>query len=104
MMSNLTQLRLIAREIFDEALRAVDAGAAVRSAVRFNESRIKIRDFTLEVPDNKPIYAISIGKAGFAMAKALEEVLGDKLAAGVVSSSAPNRRIRRNVTDTRYDI
>src|SRR6184192_3228207 len=95
-MLNLIQLRLIARESFVEALRAVDVGTAVRRAVQLAESRIKIGDFSIEIPDSKPVYVISIGKAGFRMAISLEEILGGRVASGVVSSIAPNRRADRN--------
>src|SRR5438094_5544728 len=95
-MSNLTQLRLIAREILDETLRAVDTAAAVYRAVQFTKSQVTIGDFTIEIPDSKPVHAISIGKAGFRMASALEEILGSRIASGVVSCSGLNRRSDRN--------
>jgi glycerate 2-kinase len=83
-MPNLTQLRLAAREIFNEALRAVDAGAAVRHAVRIDGAHLSVCD---TVSIQQPIYAIAIGKAAFAMASALDEILGEKLTAGVLSSN-----------------
>src|SRR5437016_3276840 len=91
-MPNLTQLRLAARKIFSEALRAADAHQAVRRAIQIEPSQMEICDVALDVPKNKSIFAIAIGKAGLPMAIALEEMLGDKLAGGVVSSSAPIRR------------
>jgi len=85
-MSNLTQLRLAAREILNEALRAVDAGAAVRRAVRLEDLRLSVCDTVIDRPTQRPIYAIAIGKAAFGMAAALAEVLGERLAAGIVTS------------------
>jgi glycerate 2-kinase len=85
-MSNLT-LRLAAREIFAEALRAVDATAAVQRAVRLEGARLNICDMTIEIGDRN-IYSIAIGKAAFAMASALEGILDEKLTAGVISSNA----------------
>ena len=87
-MSNLTQLRLAAREIFDETLLALDAGDAVRRAVWLEASRLNIRDKTIEIADRR-VYSIAIGKAAIAMASALEEILDEKLTAGVISSNAP---------------
>lgn len=87
-MPNLIQLRLAAREIFNEALLAVDAGAAVRRAVRSDGLHLSVCDTAIDLSNQQPIYAIAIGKAAFAMASALDEVLATKLMAGVLSSNA----------------
>src|SRR5207248_4082024 len=84
-MSNLTQLRLEAREIFEEALRAVDAGAAIRNAVRIEASSLTVRSSPVELTPQRPIYSIAIGKAAVAMALALDEVLSDRLVAGIIA-------------------
>ena len=83
-MPNLTQLRLAAREIFDETLHAVDAGVAVRHAVRLDGSQLNIGDTTIDIK-NRRVYSVAIGKAAFTMAHALEEVLGDSFTAGFMS-------------------
>ena len=83
-MPNLTQLRLAAREIFDETLRAVDAGAAVRRAVHLDGSQLNVGDTTIYIGKRR-IYSVAIGKAAFTMAHALEKVLGDSFAAGFMS-------------------
>src|SRR5258708_16665982 len=83
-MTNLTQLRLAAREIFDEALRAVDPGPAVRRAVSLEGSRLNICGTAIDV-DDRPVYSIAIGKAAVKMASALEQILDGRLAGGVVT-------------------
>src|SRR6266566_1707434 len=83
-MPNLTQLRLAAREIFDETLHAVDAGVAVRHEVRLDGSQLNIGDTTIDI-ENRRVYSVAIGKAAFTMAHALEEVLGDSFTAGLMS-------------------
>src|SRR6266550_763238 len=83
-MPNLTQLRLAAREIFDETLHAVDAGVAVRHAVRLDGSQLNIGDTTIDIK-NRSVYSVAIGKAAFNMAHALEQVLGDSFTAGFMS-------------------
>ena len=89
-MTNLTQLRLAAREIFDETLRAVDAGAAVRRAVRLDDLQLNVCDTTIDI-GNRKIYSVAIGKAAFSMAYALEQSLGDSFTAGFISGpSAPS--------------
>jgi len=83
-MSNLTQLRLAAREILDEALRAVDPSAAVMRAVRLDKLHLQVCDATIDI-GNRKIYSVAIGKAAFKMAYALEQTLGDSLTAGFMS-------------------
>ncbi len=83
-MTNLTQLRLAARQIFDETLRAVGASAALRRAVRLDGSQLHVCDTTVDIGSRK-IYSIAIGKAASAMAHALEQVLGDSFVAGFMS-------------------
>src|SRR5512133_891426 len=63
-------LRKSAAEIFDHALAAVDPRQAVNHA-------------PLELPPG-PIYSIAIGKAATAMARGLEDALGDRLTAPVL--------------------
>ena len=91
-MPNLTQLRLAAREIFDETLRAVDAGAAVRRAVRLDGLQLSVCETTIDIR-NRGIYSVAIGKAAFPMAQALEQELGDWFTAGLMSGpSLPGSR------------
>ena len=70
-----------AREIFDYALSAVDPRQAVLDA-------------SLNLSSSS-IYAIAIGKAATAMAIGLEQALGDKLTAGLISSPDPPRHLKR---------
>lgn len=75
-----------------EALRAVDAGAAVRSAVKLSgSSRLSIVNEVYELTaGHQQIYAIALGKAAYPMAMALDDILGDKIAGGVISGVLPD--------------
>lgn len=80
-------LKTEARKIFAEALQAVDAGAAVRREVKLSGAtnlQICGENYDLSADFSK-VYAVSIGKAGYKMALALDEILGGKLTGGVVS-------------------
>jgi hydroxypyruvate reductase len=83
-MSNLTQLRMAAREIFDEALRAVDAGDAVRRNLQLSGQHLVVCGERIELKDRR-IFSIAIGKAAPSMARALEEILPERLAGGLLS-------------------
>ena len=87
-MPNLTQLRLAAREIFEEALQAVDAGDGVRGAVSLDGFLLKIRDTAINI-SHRRVYSITVGKAAFEMAAALEGILGERLTAGALTGPTP---------------
>ncbi len=88
-MTDLPTLRRAAREIFDRALKSVDAGRAVRRAVRLDGSLLKLADTNIFLSDNRAgVYSIAMGKAARPMADALSEVLGERLTAGVITAPA----------------
>jgi hydroxypyruvate reductase len=84
-MADLMQRRLAAREIFGDALRAVDAGAAVRRAVQFNGTALSVGNLK---KSNRCIYAIAFGKAATMMATALDQIMGESLTAGLLVEPA----------------
>jgi len=79
-------LRAAALDIFQHALRAVDAREAVSRAVSYDGSQLRIVDseFTL---NTRPIYVVGIGKAALSMALGLNDVLGLKIQRAVMSTS-----------------
>jgi hydroxypyruvate reductase len=80
-------LRRAARSIFDATLAYLDARLAVRRVLDFTGGRLNIVDTEFDLRAQPlAIYSVAIGKAGAAMASALDEVLGDALAGGVVSA------------------
>jgi glycerate 2-kinase len=97
-MTNLTQLRLAARETFQEALHAVDAGDSVSRAMRLQDSRLMIPGSSIGIAERK-IYAIAIGKAATTMAVATESILGAKFTAGLISGPA---QAQQPTTDSRW--
>lgn len=70
------QLHRDVRAIFDHALSSVDPRPAVKNAI------------TIERLNAPRIYSVAIGKAAASMARGLEDVLGEKLTAGVISAPA----------------
>ncbi|MGE3384875.1 MAG: glycerate kinase [Pyrinomonadaceae bacterium] len=78
------RLKDAARKIFYEALDRVDAGDAVRNAVRSDGETLWIRDEPA-IDLSRPIYVVAIGKAAYPMAAAFDDVAGDHIKAGVVS-------------------
>src|SRR5262245_20700657 len=87
-MTDLTQLRLAARAIFDETLRAVDPAAAVTRTVRVDKSSLFVGKRPFKIPAGG-VYSVAIGKAAYGMAGAFEAAIGERFTAGVISSSPP---------------
>jgi len=84
-------LRRAAREIFRDALDRVEARRAVLRAVELEGARLRVGDtrFDLRARPLK-IYSVALGKAAQAMASALDERLGERLAGGVISAPPTN--------------
>jgi hydroxypyruvate reductase len=78
------ELRQSARQIFDAAVRAVDPGEAIRRHVVREGTRLTIGRERVDLASVRQIVAVGLGKAGAPMAAAVEEILGDRIARGVV--------------------
>lgn len=76
-----------ARRIFTSALEHLDPGDAVRRAVRVSADRVLVLDHSVAHEPDQRLFAVALGKAAAAMAAALEAVLGDRLAGGVLSGA-----------------
>jgi glycerate 2-kinase len=87
------QLRTAAREIFDAALAAVDVRRAVLDAVELDGATLRVGEARFELREGLPVYSVALGKAGAAMAAALDERLGGALAGGVVSAPASGLKL-----------
>jgi hydroxypyruvate reductase len=88
-LTDLPALRRAAREIFDRAMKGVDAGEAVGRAIRLEGSRLELVNASVSLSHYRAgVYSIAAGKAARPMASALGEALGKRLTAGVVSAPA----------------
>jgi hydroxypyruvate reductase len=85
--NQLIHLRKTAREIFDAALRVVDAREVTARAIEVEGNNITIGE--TPIANGKPIYAVSIGKAATSMAGTLIEALGDHITQGVITCLEP---------------
>ncbi len=83
-MVSLKQMRQQAEEIFQAAIKAVDPIAAVLRSVKRVDGGLEAGEHRFEFTDYDNILVVGAGKAGAPMAKALEDILGDRIADGVV--------------------
>lgn len=74
-----------AQAIFSNALKAVQADAAVRRACRLKGRVLSIGTFIRDLNTIKKIIVIGAGKASAHMAAAVEDLLGPKITQGLVS-------------------
>lgn len=89
-------LRRAAAEMLARAIDAVDAYAATARALARSDAAVRVggRDYPLR--ENARVVVVGAGKASAAMARAAEDVLGDRITAGLVtaargSQGAPSR-------------
>lgn len=92
------ELRQHAHKIFTMGLAAVDPIQAIRNAVRRTGEMLLVGERTYHLTDYAHIYVLGVGKAGAAMAQAIETILDDRLTAGFVTvkygHGAPTQTIR----------
>jgi hydroxypyruvate reductase len=87
-----------AMAIFQAGLRAVDPEEAIFRHVRVEDDILRVGNGRLNLQDYDRITVVGAGKAVAPMAKGLEEVLGDRIARGVIvvkeGHGLPLHRIR----------
>ncbi|MEJ2166053.1 MAG: glycerate kinase [Desulfobacterales bacterium] len=77
-------MRQHAREIFQAALKAVDPVEAILRHVKQVDDGLQIGSHYFKFEDYDRILVTGTGKAGAAMAKALEDLLGNRISDGVI--------------------
>lgn len=96
--SNPSRARVLA--VLDAALDAADPEKAIRQCMTLSGDRLHIGDRLYSLAEYQHIYVIGGGKAGAAMAKAVEAILGDHITGGVVNTkygyTKPTRIVRIN--------
>ncbi len=77
-------MRQQAEEIFRAALKAVDPIEAVFRYVKLVDGALQVGERRFEFKDYDRILVVGAGKAGAPMARALEDLLGDRISDGVI--------------------
>jgi len=78
------ELRKAAIDILNDALTKTDPYLEVKKLVSLKGSMLKVGDLVYDLREYKRIFVLGAGKATFPIAKALEEILRDKITDGVV--------------------
>lgn len=96
--TELRRLRCDALEILREAVDEVDPKRAVSSHLTREGDLLRACGVELDIGRYRRILVVGGGKAGGAMAEALEELIGDRITAGIVNilrGTRPSRPLRR---------
>ncbi|MFH2042621.1 MAG: glycerate kinase [Acidobacteriota bacterium] len=91
-------LKQDALDIFLAGVKAVQPDRTIRQHVRLEDSRIFVDDLEFPLRDGTNIHVVGTGKASAAMALSLEEILGDRIKSGLISTKyghgLPLKKIR----------
>ncbi len=82
----LDSLRASAHAIFRAALSAADPRAAVHRALVRDGDTLRVAARAYDLKSVRHLYVIGFGKASAAMAQAVEEILGDRIARGAINT------------------
>jgi glycerate 2-kinase len=83
-LSRARERKRLLTEIFNAGLRAVDPGAAIRSQVHRQGNHLIVANRTYDLGNFQRVCLTGAGKATALMAKSLEELLEDRLSAGLI--------------------
>lgn len=93
-----TNLLNSAKQIFAAAVASVQPQQLVRARVQWRDHLLTVCDRAIQFKAVSRIYVIGMGKASAAMAATLEDILGDRIEAGLVivkdGHGAPCRRVK----------
>lgn len=78
------EMRQAALGIIDFALEQTNPYKAVQTLVRLEDSQLTVGNLQLNLEDHQRIFLLGAGKATFPIARALEELFGDRITDGVV--------------------
>jgi hydroxypyruvate reductase len=89
--TSLEEMRRIARELFLRAVEAVDPFKRLTEMMRVEKGRLLVRtdgasDRAFDLDAVRRIFVAGTGKASAAMAQAVEEILGERVTGGVVTT------------------
>ncbi len=77
-------LRDLLPGIYEAALGAVEPGSAVKRFLRRRGSLLEAADQSYDLGAFRRVFLVGAGKAGVPMSRAVEDILGDRLAGGMV--------------------
>jgi glycerate 2-kinase len=87
-MSQTSDLRTIAEQIFHRTLAAIDVERIVRAHLHLSHKLLEIGEERCDLTGVNHILVIAIGKAALPMSRAVEAILADRITGGLVVTNA----------------
>jgi glycerate 2-kinase len=88
---SLDEMKRMAKDIFSKALSAVDPSKILKDIIRIEKDRLWIRmeensEKVFDLNTFDKIFLVGTGKASNSMAQAIEEIFGDRITKGVITT------------------
>ena len=80
----IADLRRVALDIANHGLAAADPYEATKALISFDGRNLVVAERSYEIASDRRIFVVGAGKASFPIARALEELLGDRISGGLV--------------------
>lgn len=97
---DITRLRQDAITIFKHGIKSVDPANAIKRNLVVEDNRLDIQGKVYDLSAYENIFIIGMGKASAAMAKAIEDLLGNRIKGGIVNvkygHTVPLKVVRAN--------
>jgi glycerate-2-kinase len=93
----LRKARTLALRCLEEAVNAVEPRTLLKAKAKMENSRLRVDSLTFDLAKFRRVFVVGGGKAGAAMAQAIEELLGTRIAAGVINVPYGTKRPTQTV-------
>ncbi len=77
--------RAVALQCLERAINAAEPKQLVKDRVKVENNQLQVDGYSFDLEKFKHVYVVGGGKAGGKMAQALEEILGERITAGIVN-------------------
>jgi len=84
--------REITLDVIEHAIKAVNGYELTKKTVYIKDKKLVIGSFEYDLSEIRDIYVIGGGKATYPIARALEEILGDKITQGIINVKKGEKR------------
>ena len=92
------QGRKLALDIIEYALEKVDPYRATKASVRLCGRTLMVGDYSFDLGKVENIYVVGAGKATFPIARAIEEILGERITEGIIAVKDNQKRPLKRIT------
>ncbi|MEM1540011.1 MAG: DUF4147 domain-containing protein [Candidatus Bathyarchaeia archaeon] len=89
--------REVVLDVAESAIDAVDGYKSTKSMIHIKGDSLIIKDLIFDMKEVRNIYVVGGGKATFSIAKALDEILGERITRGTIIVKRGEKRRLKNI-------